>query len=204
MNVAEETSKERIYGKSFDSFCAYVKKNVIDDHRISDMNGLKDEFVKIVKDLENEDASNYRTFRLKKRLQERLPQLVFHTPHVRNRSEIVYAEDRSCGNVAEMIFVTEEQSELDEMENEEMDESVQDTPTENKKMVPNLKELYSSALTLKENIRQHQESWYENWPPLAADMTGESVKNPCLLFSLMLFPGCLDTQMIQMSQNTLT
>ena len=54
-------------------------------------------------------------------------------------------------------------------------------------MVPNLKELYSSALTLKENIRQHQESWYENWPPLAADMTGESVKKAVspLLFNFV-------------------
>ena len=151
------------------------------------MNRLKNEFVKIVKDLENEDASNYRTFRLKERLQERLPQLVFHTPHVRNKSEIVYAEDTSCGNVAEMILVTEQQSDSDEMENEEIDESLQDTPIENKKMVPNLKELYSSALTLKENIRQHQESWYENWPPLAADMTGESVKKTVspLLFNFV-------------------
>ena len=101
MNVAEKRSQERIYSKSFDSFCSYVKKNIIDDHRIFYMNRLKNEFVRIVKDLENEDASNYRTFRLKKRLQERLPQLVFHTPHVRNRSEIVYAEHTSCGNLAE-------------------------------------------------------------------------------------------------------
>ena len=50
-----------------ESFCAYVKKNVIDNHRIFYMNGQKGEFVKIVKDLENEDASSYRTFRLKKK-----------------------------------------------------------------------------------------------------------------------------------------
>ena len=86
-----------------------------------------------------------------------------------------------------MTLVTEEQSDSDEMENEEKDESIQDTPTANEKMVPNLKELYSSAHTLKENIRQHQESWYENWPPLAADMTGESVKKPVspLLFNFL-------------------
>ena len=41
-----------------------------------------------------------------------------------------YDHDTICGNVAEMVLVTEEQSDLDEMENEEMDESVQDTPTE--------------------------------------------------------------------------
>ena len=30
-NVAEERSQERIYSKSFDSFCSFVKKNIIDD-----------------------------------------------------------------------------------------------------------------------------------------------------------------------------
>jgi hypothetical protein len=86
--------------------------------------------------LENEYASNYRTFRLKARLQERFPHLVFHTPKVRNRSEIVYAEDISRGNVAEMILTTEEQSDSDETENDEIGELIQDTSRKNE-MVPN-------------------------------------------------------------------
>ena len=175
INETEEL-QERIYGKSFDSFCAYVKKNIIDDHNIFYMTKLKNEFVRIVKDLENEDASNYRAFRLKQRLKERFPQLVFHTPKVRNRSEIVYTEDLSRGNVAEILLTTDEQSELNETEDEEMDELVQDDERKNEKVTPNIKELYLSALALKENIRQHKESWYDNWPPLSSDITGESVK----------------------------
>ena len=64
---------------------------------------LKAEFVKTVRQVENEDASGYRTFRLKERLKDRFPQLVFHTPKVRNKSEIVYVEYLCQGSVAEKI-----------------------------------------------------------------------------------------------------
>ncbi len=97
MNVTEEGLEERIYSKSFDYFCVDVKERIIDNHNIFFMNRLKNNFVKIVKDLENKDVTNYRTFCLKARLQERFLQLVFHTPRIRNRSEIVYAEDLSRG-----------------------------------------------------------------------------------------------------------
>jgi hypothetical protein len=73
MNVIEEGLEERIYSKSFDYLCVDVKERIIDNYNIFFMNRLKNDFVKIVKDLENEDATNYRTFRLKARLQERLP-----------------------------------------------------------------------------------------------------------------------------------
>jgi hypothetical protein len=43
------------------------------------MSKLKGEFLKRVKAIDNEDASNYETFRLKKRLQDRFPQLVFYS-----------------------------------------------------------------------------------------------------------------------------
>ena len=61
------------------------------------MKRLKEEFVKTVARVEIADASNYRTFCLKERLHERFPQLAFHTPTVRNKSEIVYVECLSQG-----------------------------------------------------------------------------------------------------------
>ncbi len=87
----------------------------------------------------------------------------------------------------EKILTTEEQTDLDETKEEEMDEFVQHIPRENDKIVPNLKELYLSALTLKENIRRYQESWYSNWPPLASDINGESVRKTVspLLFNFV-------------------
>jgi hypothetical protein len=141
------------------------------------MSKLKDEFVKTVKNIEGEDATNYRTWRLKERLCERFPQLVFHTPKVRNSSEIVYVEDLSCGTVAEKILTSTEQSDHEwEMTEDEEEEGV-DIMEEKQidRRVP-LKDLYLVALELRENIRSYHETWYQNWPPVASDITGESVR----------------------------
>ena len=89
--------------KSSESFCEYVKQEVVDGHNIVFMSQLRDKFVKIVQDTEMEDASNYKAFRLKKRLQNRFPRLVFHKPKRKRTSEIVYAEEISAGAVAERV-----------------------------------------------------------------------------------------------------
>ncbi len=36
-----------------------------------------------------------------------------------------------------------------------------------------LKELYSVALELRNNIRDNSKSWYQQWPPVASDLIGE-------------------------------
>ena len=50
------------YMKLFESFCEYVKQEVVDGHNIVFMSQLRDKFVKIVQDTEMEDASNYKAF----------------------------------------------------------------------------------------------------------------------------------------------
>ncbi len=179
----EEKYESRKYIKSFESFCEYVKQEVVDGHNIVYMSRLKDEFVKTVQTIDNQDASNYKTLRLKKRLQDRLPQLVFHKPTRRFTSEIVYAEDMSQGAVAERALHSEEQHDLDRMDDDEDDqEEVKEAPRVDDRKIT-LKELYAVALGLKENIRSSCASWYDQWPPLASDITGENVRkivNPCL------------------------
>ena len=100
-DTKEAKVEEGKYSKSFECFCTFVEERLIVDLNIYYMKRLKDEFVKTVRRVENEDASNYRTFRLKERLRQRFPQLVFHTPRVRNKSEIVYVEDLCQDSVAE-------------------------------------------------------------------------------------------------------
>ena len=81
------------YEKSFDVFCEeFVKEKLIKQENIFYMKKLKKEFVKTVKRVQNEDAASYRTFRLKERLRKKFPQLVFHRPKVRTKSDIVYSE----------------------------------------------------------------------------------------------------------------
>ena len=159
------------YTNSFESFCCFVKEEIIDGHNIYYMSRLKDKFVKTVRDVENEDASNYRTYRLKERLQERFPQLVFHTPKVRNRSEIVYVEDFYQGNVAESLLISEERGSDDSTDEEKLEDDVR---MDHASVA--LKDIYSVALELRENIQIHSSSWYKNWPPLSTDISSENVK----------------------------
>ena len=91
--------------KSFDVFCEeFVKEKLIKQENIFYMKRLKKEFVKTVKRVQNEDAASYRTFRLKERLRKKFPQLVFHRPKVRTKTDIVYSECLSKGSVAESFI----------------------------------------------------------------------------------------------------
>lgn len=81
------------FNESFESFSSWLKKEVIESQNIFYTSKLREEFVKAVMEIENEDASQYKTIRLKRRLQERFPQLVFHKPKRRYNSEIVFSED---------------------------------------------------------------------------------------------------------------
>ena len=74
-----------------------------------------------MKQVEGADASNYRRFRLKERLREKFPQLVFHTPKRRNKSEIVYAAIICQGDVAEH-YLSNEYSQTSQSDIETEDE----------------------------------------------------------------------------------
>ena len=63
-------------------------------------------FLQIVEEVEGADASNFRRVRLKERLKNSYPQLVFHTPRIRNHSEIVYAENLSAEDLVDEHMVS--------------------------------------------------------------------------------------------------
>lgn len=63
--------------------------------------------------------------------------------------------------------------ELSDSDDDEEGE-ITEEPIEDERKVA-LKDLYSVALELKENIRSSSGSWYEQWPPLASDITSENV-----------------------------
>ncbi len=103
----EETTSSKpshLYEKSFDTFCKqFVQTEIIENEGIFFMNKIKDVFVNIVKEEENVDASNYKTSRLKQRLQTKYPQLVFHATKRRNKSEVVHTNSMKKCDVVEII-----------------------------------------------------------------------------------------------------
>ena len=139
------------------------------------MTRLKHEFVMKVKNIENEDASNSKTCHLRKRLQERFSQLVFHKPH--QGREIVYAEKSNYSFVAERALGAEDQSDLSETDDDEEEKDLlDDSKLRKESQRVTIKDLYLVALELRNNIRSNSESWYKQWPPVASDISSESVR----------------------------
>ena len=62
---AEEKYRSCKYIKSFESFYEYVRQDVVDGHNIVYMSKLTEKLVKTVRTIDNEDASNYKAFRLR-------------------------------------------------------------------------------------------------------------------------------------------
>ena len=163
-----------------------MRTQIINEKSVFYIKRITKEFVKTVARVENADASNYRTFRLKERLRERFPQLVFHTPTVRNKSEIVYVECLSQGSVAES-FLGEEigASESDQELEGEVDIAAKKASHDYTGAT--LKDMFTVGLTLRNILRGLTLDWYYSWPPLASEFTAENVKKlvPPLLFNFI-------------------
>ena len=167
------------YEESFTVFCEqFVKARIINNDEIYYMKKIKEEFVRTVEQEEGLDTSNYRRFRLKERLQEKFPQLVFQTPKKRNKSDIAYAASICQGDVAEH-YLSDEVSQTSESDNETEDEVLDEQPLKNHEhKAATLKEAYNVALTcltLRNILRSCTKPWYDSWPPLASDISKESV-----------------------------
>ncbi|XP_028405554.1 uncharacterized protein LOC114528152 [Dendronephthya gigantea] len=150
---------------------------IIKGQEIYDMTRVKDEFDKTVARVENLDASSYKTFRLKRRLKNTFPQLVFHSPKARRRSDIVFAACLDRGRIAE-TFVSQEQS--SDSEEEILDNHKTERTAVRTNERSSLKEMYFAALSLRETFRESAaQDWYNTWPPVAADINFTNVKKLC-------------------------
>ena len=94
----------------------FVMTKIIKGQKIYDMKRVKVEFDKTVARVENLDASSYKTYRLKRRLKNTFPQLVFHSPKARSRSDIVFAKCLDTGKVAETFMLQEQLLEASDTE----------------------------------------------------------------------------------------
>ena len=130
-------------------------------------------------------------------MREKFPQLVFHTPKRRNKSEIVYAASIGQGDVAEH-YLSNEDSQTSQSDIETEDEVWDEQPLKNyEHKAATLKEAYNVALTLRNILRSCTKPWYDTWPPLASDITKESVmklvtqpETPQTCCKLRTLPAC--------------
>ena len=111
---------------------------------------------------------------------------MFHSPKARSRSDIVFAKCLDTGKVAETFMLQEQLSEASdtEEENEDRNETERNATSANHRS--SLKEMYFSALSLREFFRDcTAKHWYTTWPPVAADINVANIKNlvPPVIFN---------------------
>ena len=100
----EDQKSSKKYQQSFKVLCEqFIQTKIIDDEEILYVTKVQEKFVKIVAEVENEDASNYNTSRLKQRMQEHFPQLVIQTTKSRGDWELVYSGETKPSKAVEDI-----------------------------------------------------------------------------------------------------
>eukprot|EP00112_Aurelia_sp_Birch-Aquarium-sp1_P021991 Seg6054.2 transcript_id=Seg6054.2/GoldUCD/mRNA.D3Y31 product="hypothetical protein" protein_id=Seg6054.2/GoldUCD/D3Y31 len=126
-------------------------------------------FMKKVTEIEGIDASNFRSFRLKEKLQRDNPQLVFHQPKIRNQSEFVYVEELSAGDVAEEQTQVRRNDNIDnDSDDEEMDFEM---PCSSQAVA--FSEFYAVGLALRNCIKGAADL-NTPWPPTSVDLTEQN------------------------------
>ena len=145
VEAGEGTSRStRLYVKSFIVFGEqFIRRKVILQEGIFYMSKVKDAFVETVREVERLDASNYKTSRLKQRLQEEFPQLAFHAPAQKKKSEIVYSNALKTDSIVEGAV----QSSSTGTDSEFEPHATRATP-----LNATLQELYTAALMLKKEL----------------------------------------------------
>ena len=101
-NTDAKAPGDVMYSISYDLFCEQVAmERLLKKKEILYMTDLCKLFIQMVKKAEGLDASHYRPYHLKKRMQKSFPQLSFHMPFARSKREIVFAEQLTSGGLAE-------------------------------------------------------------------------------------------------------
>lgn len=159
-----------MYSISYDIFCEkFVRKRLLKKKEILCMTNLCKLVIQIVKEAEGLDASNYRPYRLKKRLQKSFPQLSFHMPFARSKSEIVFAEELTSGELAERHEIVDNYNyDLRWESSDEQD--VEEVCVKPSNQVNNLLHLYTSAMTLR-NLVRDSPPFSSKWPTDASEIT---------------------------------
>jgi hypothetical protein len=143
-----------LYGKSFEAFFEqFLQTKIIQDEGIFYMNKVKDVFVSTVAEVENVDASNYKTSRLKQRMKTRFPQLAFHATKRKNKSEIVYSDCLKKADVVENV-VCADTSQSSSTETESDFDKTGGTKSKPANISATLKEFYDVAMTLRMELEE--------------------------------------------------
>lgn len=128
--------------------------------------------------LQNYDKElNFTTARLKEKLKSKFPSLIFHPSKCKNKSDLVYNDDLTVGNVIDASIVADdltspvEESSQDELSQDELLQDEQSQDEQHKTSLPShiqKRELYHSAMFLRNILSKINVDL--PWPPDSNDL----------------------------------
>ncbi|XP_071847519.1 uncharacterized protein [Apostichopus japonicus] len=178
-----------LYAESYAKFC----HNVIDEEILKQqgairMTKLTAQFIKTVKEVQGIDASSYRSYNLKKRLQGSYPQLQFLRPTRRYESEVVISRTVEAQNLAlNLVNLQDEAKSSNEIDTSSCSES--DLQHEQKGSCRSkgisLSDMYFTARQLRIAVQEvHVDT---AWPQTGQDLTLAIARNlvPVQLYNFL-------------------
>ena len=176
-----------MYDRAFEEFCLNViEKRIIQNRDILLLSYLLKEFIKCVQSLERINVP-YCAEKLKKRLQNRYPQLVFHASKSMKKGTLVYSDMLTVGDVADCTVAPEREfdTQSDSEEDEYADDKYADQNIERDKEV-RAKDIYFVALEIRKLLRDSKGINAE-WPPDSHDLTLARAKEsiPVMLYNFL-------------------
>ncbi|XP_050409517.2 uncharacterized protein LOC126824350 [Patella vulgata] len=189
-----------IFHRTFEVFANdIIRTKIIKGREIMYMSKLLHIFQNMVRKIEKLDASSFRSFQLKQKLQKYFPQLIFHRPAKHVKSEMVFIEDEShLDKIQSSTSETESENTGTETESENTgtETETDNTGTETTQTATAVKNtsldsdtlhcFYTCAMKLRGEFLKT--SGYDgHWPPLGLDFTVENAKSmiPVTLFNLV-------------------
>lgn len=183
-----------LYDEAFERFCVeFIEKRVIKKNEILFLSYLLKKFVACVQSIDKVEVP-YQAARLKKRIQMRYPQIVFHKSKTMNRGTLVYVDSVTAGQVADEFIVSphgESDTEDKSNDDDDTDECLankEDQPF-NQTAVTNLdgslKQLFYAAIEIRELLKES--NGVDSWPPDSHDLTLELATNsiPVKLYNFL-------------------
>ena len=160
-----------LYDKAFDEFCVKViEKQIIQSNKVLLLTDLLKKFRSCVRDIEKIEVP-YQAARLRKRLQNRYPQLIFHASKTMTKGTLVYVDTMTAGDVPDAYqdSTLESQSEDESDDDDHYEGSDYDFRRRRDEVSMN-KNMYFTALEVKKLLTESKGVDSE-WPPDSHDLT---------------------------------
>ena len=168
VEISKQEYQQQMYEKSYISFCKKViEERIIRGKEILRLSKLNQLFIKEVREIENTDASSYKTGCLKARLKRSHPVFCFARPSRQIESDIVFVETLGVEEVVEDAVkdLSSENGECSEI----VDENQPGGSSSH-----HLRNMFHAAQILQESINNAPNPI--QWLPTAADTTIEKPK----------------------------